>query len=315
VHAPKQNIAPVVSPSGGAENERVPEPASARWAELVPFDHGFEELADHARLLVMRVERAVARFRASRSDTDAAPSTLAIFDAEIDDILGGVGEPADDDSEICAQHERIAARARCTASPEAKPLAVLAERLQLDRVAIELCMLCLGPDLFPRYGRVYAYLQNDASRTRPSVALALDVLGVDWPDRLAVRAALHATAPLVRKCIVSVAPDGELVLDPIVLEHLLGRTSHARLGGQLDDLLIATETRARAEHIIEAAHHAPMFVTMTGDQGSGRHTLAAAIAASLELGIITVGSTRPSLPVSIAGCATFASPAARQSAS
>jgi ATPase family associated with various cellular activities (AAA) len=59
----------------------------------------------------------------------------------------------------------------------------------LDR---DLLVACLGPDLDPALGRVYAFLQDDLSRTRPTVGLLMRLLGAK------VRSHLGSTSPLLR---------------------------------------------------------------------------------------------------------------------
>ena len=46
----------------------------------------------------------------------------------------------------------------------------------LDAFEMDVILLCLAPALDLRYERLYAYLQDDVSRKRPTVNLALDLL-------------------------------------------------------------------------------------------------------------------------------------------
>lgn len=76
---------------------------------------------------------------------------------------------------------------RCTA--EADPLlAAAADRLGLDALEAAVLAVCAGPELHPRYGRLYAYLQDDVTRRMASPRLVANLLagdGVGVPDVLA----------------------------------------------------------------------------------------------------------------------------------
>ena len=59
--------------------------------------------------------------------------------------------------------------------------------LRLDRLArlfglstldIDILLICLAPELDNRYERLYAYLQDDVTRKRPSVDLVFNLLCV-----------------------------------------------------------------------------------------------------------------------------------------
>lgn len=69
-------------------------------------------------------------------------------------------------------------------------------------------LLAIAPELDLRYERIYAYLQDDVTRRRPTVALALDLFIEEPGDKLALRSRFLPGAPLRRHGLV------ELVADP-----------------------------------------------------------------------------------------------------
>src|SRR5690606_28650104 len=70
--------------------------------------------------------------------------------------------------------------------------------LRLDRFEIDALLLSLAPALDEQYGRLYAFLQGNPARQRPSLSLILDVAAPTGPDRLLYLQYFAPTAPLTR---------------------------------------------------------------------------------------------------------------------
>ncbi len=60
----------------------------------------------------------------------------------------------------------------------------LVSAFNLDSFELDAFLICLAPMLDLRYGRLYAYLQDDVTRKRPTVNLILDLLCEPTPQRL-----------------------------------------------------------------------------------------------------------------------------------
>jgi MoxR-like ATPase len=117
--------------------------------------------------------------------------------------------------------------ARTLAAGHDLRLSRLAERLDLGRRELDALILALAPTVDRKYGRVYAYLRDDPTQTRPTVGLAADLLDGDRLERLAP---FLPGSPLVDRGVLSVggdrhAPFAErpLVVPDRVVDHLLGR--------------------------------------------------------------------------------------------
>jgi len=129
--------------------------------------------------------------------------------------------------------------------------ALLADVLELDSFDLDVVVIALAPELDLRYERLYAYLQDDVTRRRPSVDLALHLLCASADARIAARSRFEPDAPLVRHAVVDlVAEPGQVEppliaravkLDERVVRHLLG---HDGADGRLDGVcrLIVPET-------------------------------------------------------------------------
>src|SRR5262245_41544176 len=151
--------------------------------------------------LDLRLRLAVANFREVLAERARDPLRgLYITEADVDDLLDGVA-PAE-------QARRLLAGPAAEATPRLRRLASL---FGLDPFEQEALLVCLAPDLDLRYERLYGYLQDDATRRRPTVDLILRLLCPDsLEERLAARAAPGPDSRLLRKGLLSLvsADDG-----------------------------------------------------------------------------------------------------------
>ena len=189
--------------------------------------------------------------------------------------------------------------------PRTPRLDWLAETFGLEELDIRTIVLCLAPELDLRHQRVYAYLQDDIRRTRPTVDLALDLFGTPRADRLALQHRFVPTASLARHRLVHVEPPDDdpaaplpahtLRLDPQIVDVLVGAGSmDRRLAGwcQLlatdedpDDLPGAPEAvRRLALH--HRDHGGVLRVHLQGRPGAGAPATARWLAHALDLPLL-----------------------------
>ena len=155
-----------------------------------------------------------------------------------------------EEAETLAQAEAQAARQAQQLADVARqaghPLRMerLAAAFGLDRFDVDTLLVCLAPALDLRYERLYAFLQDDVTRKRPTVSLVLDLLGgVDPADRLPLLlrfGGLRGATPLFehrlleRVTEVGTEPSqlGQaLAVDPAIVAWLLGGyRPHVELG-------------------------------------------------------------------------------------
>ncbi len=103
---------------------------------------------------------------------------------------------------------------------EGSRLGQLAALYGLSPWDVDALLVALAPELDLRYERLYAYLQDDVTRRRPTVSLVLDLLCGDAADRLRRRAHLSPHGPLVCAGLVHVVPDPNQLRPPL-LAHCL----------------------------------------------------------------------------------------------
>jgi AAA+ superfamily predicted ATPase len=164
-------------------------------------------------------------------------------------------------------------------------LARLTELFVLTRFEEECLVVCLAPELDRKYEKLYAYLQDDATRKKPGVNLVLNLLCETLPQKLAARAALDPSAPLLKFKLLQVTDGGTegqtpllartLKLDDRIASFLLGhRQMDARLErlarivvpqANAGDTMAAQEFYQRADRFLHAYFKDP--------QSAGRNVL------------------------------------------
>ncbi|MFF1407055.1 ATP-binding protein, partial [Streptomyces sp. NPDC058294] len=81
------------------------------------------------------------------------------------------------------------------AEPPDDRLAILSARLRLTELDAALLLIALAPDLDRAFEPLYGYLNDDVSRRRATIALALDLCGIP-AHSAGARARLRPSAPL-----------------------------------------------------------------------------------------------------------------------
>jgi AAA+ superfamily predicted ATPase len=107
----------------------------------------------------------------------------------------------------------------------------LQQTFGLSDFDLDLVVIALAPELDRRYDRLYAYLQDDARATRPTVGLALTLLCDDITEQFIDRVHFASDAPLIRQDFLHLIPNSnqtrstllthELHLDDQILRFLL----------------------------------------------------------------------------------------------
>ncbi|MFJ1971522.1 AAA family ATPase [Streptomyces sp. NPDC087903] len=139
------------------------------------------------------------------------------------------------------------------AEPPHDRLTELAARLGLTELDALLLLIALAPDLDRGFEQFYGYLNDDVSRRRATVALALDLCGL--PVHLpSARARLHPAAPLCALGLLVVEEperpflSRSLRVPDRLVAHLLGDdTPDAALAGHLLPLTAPVEFREDEE--------------------------------------------------------------------
>ncbi len=155
--------------------------------------------------LFARVALVEARVRAMvehRRRDDPAPDDpfrgLYLTDDDVDRLLAAraPGPPRDD--EALREVEQA-----CTAAGTPSRLRELQRACGLSDLDVEILLAALVPDLDARFERLYGYLNDDVTRRRATIGLALEI-GAARPTAAAARRRLTAEAPLLHHLLVTV---------------------------------------------------------------------------------------------------------------
>ncbi|MFE2275982.1 ATP-binding protein [Streptomyces sp. NPDC059454] len=140
--------------------------------------------------------------------------------------------------------------------PARSVLGTLARRFGLSSLDLDLLLIALAPDLDARFERLYGYLNDDLTRRRPTVGLALELCGLGGASPARFR--LAPGAPLITHGLVEVTEPERpplsrvLVVPDRVTGHLLGGTQpDARLTGVLGE--VREDPTAEAAEVHRAA--------------------------------------------------------------
>jgi SpoVK/Ycf46/Vps4 family AAA+-type ATPase len=100
------------------------------------------------------------------------------------------------------------------------PLEWIVESFGLSSFDADLILLALAPELDLRYEKIYSFLQDDVTRKRPCVELALNLFCPSAEAKLEWRSHLSPQAPLRRYRLMHVVPDPNQVEPPFLAHYL-----------------------------------------------------------------------------------------------
>jgi SpoVK/Ycf46/Vps4 family AAA+-type ATPase len=203
---------------------------------------------------------------------------------------------------------------RSFSNEETSRLVWLADSYGLSQFDLDLLLIALAPELDLRYERLYAYLQDDVSRQRPSVDLALNLLCPTAGIKIGRRAHLAPEAPLVRHGLIHLLPDANrpvspnlahyLKVDEQIVRWLLGeRSLDSRLisfsdfvspGISLGNLSLNDEIEQTFRSLIDRADNRcrAMLVYLQGAPGAGQRQIAEAMANETGLFLLAADLSR-----------------------
>lgn len=212
--------------------------------ELAFYKENYDHLADELRRLDLLIQLRVVVFQKKLRETQEAASSQATYisHGEVGWLLSQEGAIVPDDPEIQKIRKQLeviqkhinAKVSRALEQGVFLALPQLAHLFGLSSFEIQIIIICLAPELRRKYDKLYAYLQDDITRKRPSVDLILDLLCEIEVDKWSARAVFSEHAPLMRAGILQKtddphSPSGSsglaqfLNLDPRIAGFLLGK--------------------------------------------------------------------------------------------
>lgn len=182
--------------------------------------------------------------------------------------------------------------------------------LGLEDFDLDALVIALAPELDLRYERLYAYIQDDVTRRRPTVDLTLNLLCRNAADRLERRRHFLPEAPLLRHGLIELIGDPAHAAPPLLARclRLDGQILHRLIGQDgLDASLVpfcelvlpdasgaaahtdpATASALMALAVPARAARRALILHFHGPAGTGRRRTAQALATSLTAPLLAV---------------------------
>jgi hypothetical protein len=184
------------------------------------------------------------------------------------------------------------------------PLVCLKQANNLSDFEVGIILIALAPEIDLRYERLYAYLQDDVTRKRPTVDLILNLLCNSSSEKLQCRQYFMAHAPLVQSQIIHLISELHQVeppllayglkLDAQIIQFLLGDPNlDYRLIPFCDLIYPPIDTDEGSlipefQHFVQPllksdqTNREPLKLYLQGVPGIGKSQIAMAIAAELQ---------------------------------
>src|SRR5271166_6617016 len=237
------------------------------------YESNWDYLSDRLRHLDLGLRSLLNRTPSRDADALAPFKGLVISDSEISGLLDGpqgTDPLADRDSKLREAaanlhreiRERGLATQRCGVSLFLPRLSELFGLTQLEEQCL---VICLAPELDRKYEKLYAYLQDDATRRKPNVDLVLRLLCETQAEWAAARAAFAPHARLRKFMLLNVVDEADspapliaraLKLDDRIVDFILGQNGLGDPVERFARLVIPCETSAHApaaENLYESA--------------------------------------------------------------
>jgi len=298
------------------------------------YAHSQEHLLAELQRIALLLHGEVLRCRRAAPQGGEAGHGLYITEEQVDALLAeteamemedGAAERHPFCAELSALEAHIAQRkAESRTAGTHLRLERLREVYQLTPFDIDALLIGLAPDIALPYETLYAYLQDDLTKKRPSVALVLRLLCPSPAAQLRARQRFLPGGPLLTSDLLHLVADPAqpqssllnhaLVVDERVVHYLLGANElDVRLTPyahqivpqvRLADVRLADEVAQRLARLLPApgAESTPCLCYFQGPYGVGKQMTAEALCTALGQELVVM-DTEQALH---AGPATFA---------
>jgi SpoVK/Ycf46/Vps4 family AAA+-type ATPase len=199
---------------------------------MASYENSVAHLLEELQRIDLTVRLQILRMRMQSATGQDDFRGLYIKEEEIDAILaaevpfgatGGSMPPQLDPlmAQLSGLEQRIAARkALAHQSGTVLRLDRLQELFQLSAFDVDALLICLAPELDLKYEKIYAYLQDDVTKKRPTVDLALALLCPTFEAKLVARQRFTPTAPLIQQRLLNVFPEMPERQPPLLAQFL-----------------------------------------------------------------------------------------------
>lgn len=284
---------------------------SAETPGALAFTDSQTHLLAGLAVVDLRIKWAVARARANGLNPQDEFRGLYISDDQITEMLGydigqhlwsTNGHGANGNGSQGSIHwPELIANARTRWQGQTRTAREAGVVMRLDELAqafgltlaeTEAFLLALAPEIDPRYAQIYAYLQDDVTRKRPSVDLLLNLLTNNFSDKLRQRRLFGENGRLLQSRLLQREGDKEFLAQtvrpyPHLIEYLV---NDDQLDPKLEGLAqllpadkaplrrLSPDFVTRLTEVYEPKAEQPPFFAFYGGYGSGQQEAALRLA-------------------------------------
>ncbi len=297
-------------------------------ANAAPFQNSLDHILAEMKRLDLMLRRAVLLARKPKSgDVPDEFRGLVISEDNVDrmldsvDFLGDMWKMDDSvrsaaesiDRELESRQADVHARMEANdESGENLALPHLAATCGLSPAEVDVLLIALAPELEPRYETLYAYLQNDVTRKRPTVDLCLNLICRTEVEKLQARDIFSPDSSLLHFSLLELHEENYdrnptllrrfVKMNDTVTRFLLERQPSTAAGAQLiipkiaiAELETSQQTRRELQNLAEALTHNPSdrtVVQLWGDNDAPLKESAEALAYALGRNVLYAAITR-----------------------
>ncbi len=290
---------------------------------MEPYRDSIEHLTDELKRVDLMIRRALTIARQQHPKTAEEYRGLVISEPEIEGLLESGEflqhhwrqqdsvkvklEPFDEKLEQ-ARKDIDERREATSKTGHRLALSYVAERFGLSAAEVDLLLVALAPELEPRYETLYAYLQDDVTRHRPSVNLAMNLICRSDREKLFVRRFFAPGAPLMHFQMLELQEEQHdrqptllrkfLKIEDSLLRFLLEHAPAALPLGSfvtprttIDALELDDATRTKLNNLVESLERAGLsnaVVRVVAETRQQQEAAAEALAQALHKPLITV---------------------------
>lgn len=296
--------------------------------EYVAYESSYEHLSDELKRLDLLIQLRLCGRQSQNRPSDSPLEMfkgLVVMEEEVAALLGNCENPASAyEAEEAMLVERLSQleshiHSRLTANAEKNvylPLRRLTKLFHLTAFEEQCVLICLAPELNRKYEKLYAYLQDDVTRKKPSVDLAMSLVSRNEQERVGMRLAFNPQSSLIKYKLISLidnqpASPSPLIscsikLDDRIVNYLLGYRlidarleAVARLGRPedfTDRLVVESEAQSQLRNFARTYFSRPLdqklIIHLYGPYGSGRRAMAESICRDQGLRLVIVDAER-----------------------
>jgi len=213
-------------------------------------------------------------------------------------------------------------KARSSEEGFSSPLDRLIQVFGLDGFDREALLFSLAPELHLKYEKIYAYLQDNVTKKRPTVDLLLTLLSRNFGEKMNHRSRFSASAPLVANQILQLYDEPGTIHSPLlakwvkvdegVIDFLLGEEKiDSRLlpfaqwvhpQSTIDSLWLEKGVRERLSDLVavvsdrDRSDSGGAFLYFCGPPGAGKRVAAEALSRRMGYSLLTIDT------VGLIGC-------------